>query len=82
MLHPHALRAQPPSGRTVRSVGHLVPRALPRITALPLAFGDLVRRIAASIEQRQDDIVRREIADRHEVLAHRYEVGGDFSMLP
>jgi hypothetical protein len=78
----HALRAQPPSAPKVRSVGHLIPRALPSITALPLAFGDRVRGIAAFIEQRQDDIVRREIADRHEVLAHRYEVGGDFSMLP
>ena len=38
--------------------------------------------VRAAVAYRHDTYVRREIAARHERLAHLREVGGDFSVLP
>ena len=41
-----------------------------------------VGRARTAFAARHDGYVRRAIAERHEVLAHHREVGGDFSVLP
>jgi|SoiMethySBSTD1v2_1073268.scaffolds.fasta_scaffold4730098_1 hypothetical protein len=46
------------------------------------AVAGLVGRARTAFAARHDAYVRRAIAERHEVLAHHREVGGDFSVLP
>ena len=51
-----------------------------RSLATPAVAGAL-RRARTAFATRHDAYVRRAIAERHEVLAHHHEVGGDFSVL-
>jgi hypothetical protein len=42
----------------------------------------IARRTLRSLQQRYDDHIRRELSAGHEAFAKRYEIGGDFSLLP
>ena len=61
-----------------------VPTARPvvRSGAVRHPIAHRVRRIRAVTAARHDAYVRRQIAEHHERQAQRYEVGGDFSVLP
>ena len=54
----------------------------PLVPTAVRAVADAVRRTRTAFTTRHDAYVRRAIAERHEVLAHHHEVGGDFSVLP
>ena len=55
------------------------------VTAISTVFdariGRLRRHLRERLRSHHDAFVRRELADRREALTHRYEVGGDFSVL-
>jgi hypothetical protein len=59
--------------------------AQPGVGLLGALLGSIagtLSRVRAAVAYRHDAFVRREIAARHERLAHHHEVGGDFSDLP
>ena len=69
-----------------RSAARTTPHvAQPRDDRLAARLGSVAAtlgRVSAAVASRHDAYVRREIAERHERLAHHREVGGDFSVLP
>ena len=73
-----AIRSRIPAG-TVKHGAQ--PRAGRHGTGLAHIAGTLGR-VRVAVASRHDAYVRREIAARHERLAHHREVGGDFSVQP
>ncbi len=72
------------SSTRVRLPGHTEPDESHRRGHAPDvgSVAEAVRRVRAAFAMRHDAYVRRAIAERHDVLAHHREVGGDFSVLP
>ena len=58
------------------------PRQRARPSTAVRAVAEAVGRTRTAFTARHDAYVRRAIAERHEVLAHHREVGGEFSVLP
>ena len=73
-----AIRARIPAG----TVEHGAQPRAGRYGAVVDSIAGTLSRVRAAVEYRHDAYVRREIAQRHERLAHLREVGGDFSVLP
>jgi hypothetical protein len=72
-----AIRARIPA----RTVEHRAQSRDDRLGALRSVVATLSR-VRAEVASRHDAFVRREIAEHHERQAQRYQVGGDFSVLP
>jgi hypothetical protein len=74
-----ATRARVPTGRAEYGAE---PRAPRHGAHLIDAIAGTLSRVRDACAYRHDAYVRREIAERHDQLAHLYDAGGDFSDLP